>query len=168
LTICKRSLTYRVAGAKEAGMGGVRFSIAIDAPRERVFELLADVPAHPTWANPKAKMSMEQTAGSGPGPDAVYRSSAVFVGKPVSADISVVTYEKPGRFAIRSEQHQDGKKDVWYLNDYTLAPEGSGTRLTKHVTSNGNPAIFYLAYPAVRADQMTSLRNLKRLAESHT
>jgi uncharacterized protein YndB with AHSA1/START domain len=145
---------------------GVTFSIAIDASPQRVFELLADVPAHPTWANPKAKMSMEQTRGSGPGPDASYHSSAVFVGKPVSADISVVTYEKPGHFAIRSEQHQEGKKDVWYVNDYTLAAEGDGTRLTKRVTSNGNPALFYLAYPAVRADQMTALRNLKRLAES--
>lgn len=145
---------------------GVTFSIAIDAPPERVFELLADVPAHPTWANPKAKMSMEQTAGSGPGPDAAYRSSGVFVGKPVRADISVVAYQKPERFALRSDQHQDGKKEVWYVNDYTLSPQGSGTRLTKHVTSNGNPLMFYIAYPAVRADQMTSLRNLKRFAES--
>jgi hypothetical protein len=88
------------------------------------------------------------------------------VGKPVSADISVVAYEKPGHFAIRSEQHQVGKKDVWYVNDYTLNAEGDGTRLTKRVTSNGNPLLFYLAYPAVRADQMTALRNLKRLAES--
>jgi uncharacterized protein YndB with AHSA1/START domain len=145
---------------------GVKFSIAIDAPPERVFEHLADVPTHPTWANPKAKMTMEQTAGSGPGPGAAYRSSAVFVGKPVTADISVVAYEKPGRFAIRSEQHQEGKQDVWYVNDYTLTPEGGGTRLTKRVTSNGNALLFYLAYPGVRADQMTSLRNLKRLAES--
>ena len=145
---------------------GVKFSIAIDAPPERVFAHLADVPTHPTWANPKAKMTMEQTAGSGPGPGAAYRSSAVFVGKPVTADISVVAYEEPARFAIRSEQHQEGKQDVWYVNDYTLTPEGGGTRLTKRVTSNGNPLIFYLAYPGVRADQMTSLRNLKRLAES--
>ena len=145
---------------------GVTFSIRIDAPPERVFDRLADVPAHPTWANPKAKMSMEQTAGSGPGPDATYRSSAIFVGKPVSADLSVVAYEKPGHFAIRSDQHQEGKKDVWYVNDHTLTPEAGGTRLRKHVTSNGNPALFYLAYPAVRADQMTALRNLKGLAES--
>ena len=95
-----------------------------------------------------------------------YRSSGIFVGKPVSADTSVVAYEKPGRFAIRSEQHQEGKDDIWYVNDYTLTPEGGRTHLTKRVTSNGNPLIFYLAYPGIRADQMTSLRNLKQLAES--
>jgi hypothetical protein len=84
----------------------------------------------------------------------------------VSADITVTAYEPPRRFAIRSDQHQEGRKDVWYLNDYTLSPAVGGTQVTKHVTSNGNPAIFYLAYPAVRADAMTSLRNLKRVVES--
>jgi uncharacterized protein YndB with AHSA1/START domain len=147
-------------------MSGVKFSIAIDAPPARVFDHLADVTTHPSWANPKADMRMEQTVGAGPGADSSYRSSGIFVGKPVTADISVTAYDPPRRFAIRSEQHQEGKKDVWYVNDYTLMPDGAGTRLTKRVTSNGNPAIFFIAYPAVRADQMKSLRNLKRLAES--
>ena len=84
----------------------------------------------------------------------------------MSADITVTAYDPPRRFAIRSDQHQEGKKDVWYLNDYTLSPADGGTVVTKHVTSNGNPAIFYIAYPAVRADAMTSLRNLKRVSES--
>ena len=88
------------------------------------------------------------------------------MGKPVSADISVTAYDPPHRFAIRSDQHQDGKKDVWYQNDYSLSPANGGTVVTKHVTSNGNPAIFYIAYPALRADAMTSLRNLKRVSES--
>jgi hypothetical protein len=78
----------------------------------------------------------------------------------------VTAYDPPRRFAIRSDQHQEGKKDVWYVNDYTLTPANGGTVVTKHVASNGNLAIFYIAYPAVRADAMTSLRNLKRAAES--
>ena len=147
-------------------MAGLKFKIKIDAPPERVFSHLEDVTTHPSWSNPKANMTMEQTAGTGPGADAKYHSSGVFVGKPVSADISVTAYDPPHRFAIRSDQHQDGKKDVWYQNDYSLSPANGGTVVTKHVTSNGNPAIFYIAYPAVRADAMTSLRNLKRVAES--
>jgi uncharacterized protein YndB with AHSA1/START domain len=147
-------------------MAGLTFKIAIDAPPERVYSHLSDVTTHPSWANPKAKMTMEQTAGSGPGADARYRSSGVFVGKQVSADISVTAYEPPRRFAIRSDQHQEGKKDVWYQNDYTLTPDDGGTVVAKHVTSNGNPLMLYVAYPAVRADAMTSLRNLKALSES--
>ena len=84
----------------------------------------------------------------------------------MSADITVTAYDPPRRFAIRSDQHQEGKKDVWYLNDYTLSPADGGTVVTKHVTSNGNPAMLYVAYPAVRADAMTALRNLKRVSES--
>jgi uncharacterized protein YndB with AHSA1/START domain len=151
---------------EEDHMAGLKFKIEIDAPPERVFSHLEDVTTHPSWSNPKANMTMEQTAGTGPGADAKYRSSGVFVGKPVSADITVTAYDPPRRFAIRSDQHQEGKKDVWYLNDYTLSSARGGTVVTKHVTSNGNPAIFFIAYLAVRADAMTSLRNLKRVSES--
>jgi uncharacterized protein YndB with AHSA1/START domain len=147
-------------------MAGLKFKIEIDAPPARVFSHLEDVTTHPSWSNPKANMTMEQTAGTGPGANATYRSSGVFVGKQVTADITVPVYDPPRRFAIRSDQHQEGKKDVWYLNDYTLSPAKGGTMVTKHVTSNGNPAIFYIAYPALRADAMTSLRNLKRVSES--
>ena len=144
----------------------LRFAIEIDAPRERVFSALADPTSHPSWSNPKAKMAMEQTAGAGPGADARYRSSAVFAGKAVSADITVTAYEPPSRFAIRSDQHQDGKRDVWYLNDYTLEERDGRTLLRKRVTSSTNPLVLFLAYPAVRADAMTSLRGLKRRVES--
>ncbi len=145
---------------------GLRFRIRIDAPPDQVFSRLADVTTHPSWANPKANMTMQQTAGSGPGPDARYRSSGVFVGKPVSADISVTAYDPPRRFAIRSDQHQEGKRDVWYQNDYTVAPANGGTLVTKRVTSDTNPVILYLAYPGIRMDAMRSLRNLKQAAET--
>jgi uncharacterized protein YndB with AHSA1/START domain len=145
---------------------GLRFSISIDAPPDRVFARLADVTTHPSWANPKARMTMEQTAGSGPGPDARYRSSGFFVGKPVSADISVTAFDPPRRFAIRSDQHQEGKRDVWYLNDYTLEPRNGGTLVHKRVSTDSSPFMLYLAYPGVRADAMRSLRNLKAAAEA--
>jgi uncharacterized protein YndB with AHSA1/START domain len=144
----------------------LRFSIQIDAPPDRVFARLADVATHPSWANPKARMTMEQTAGDGPGRDARYRSSGVFVGKPVSADITVTAYDPPRRFAIRSDQHQEGKGDVRYVNDYTLEPRNGGTVVHKRVTTDTNPLVFYLAYPGIRADAMRSLRNLKRATES--
>ena len=145
---------------------GVTFRIKIDAPPERVFDELSHVERHPSWANPAASMKMDQTVGIGPSADAKYRSSGVFVKKAVSADISVTTYDPPRRFAIRSDQHQEGKKDVWYLNDYTLTPDAGGTTLQKHVTTGTAPALLYIAYPAVRKDAMTALRNLKKKVES--
>ena len=142
------------------------FSITIDAPPERVFDELSHVERHASWANPAAKMQMQQTGGDGPGKDARYRSSGVFVKKPVSADLTVTAFDPPRRFSVRSDQHQEGKKDVWYENDYALAPVGSGTRLTKTTTSNANPIVLVIAKPAIKKDVMTSLGNLKAKLES--
>ena len=142
------------------------FTIQIDAPPERVFEELSHVERHTSWANPKSNMTMEQTGGAGPGPTSTYRSSGVFTGKKVSADITVTAFDPPRRFAIRSDQHQEGKKDSWYLNDYTLTPDGGGTTLTKHVTGSISPVVFFLASMAIKKDAMTSLRNLKAQVES--
>jgi uncharacterized protein YndB with AHSA1/START domain len=144
------------------------FTIHIDAPPERVFDELSHVERHTSWANPKSNMTMEQTGGVGPGPASTYRSSGVFTGKNVSADITVTAFDPPRRFAIRSDQHQEGKKDTWYQNDYTLAPDGGGTTLTKHVTSSVSPVILFIAGPAIKKDAMTSLRNLKAMVESKT
>jgi hypothetical protein len=57
-----------------------------------------------------------------------HRSSGVFTGKNVSADITVTAFDPPRRFSIRSDQHQEGKKDTWYQNDYTLTPDGVAPR----------------------------------------
>jgi len=145
------------------------FTTTITAPPERVFDELSHVERHPSWANPKAKMRMEQTAGDGPGAGAHYVSHAVFVGKPVSADIDVTRYEPPRVFAIRATQHQDGKKDTWIEHTFTLTPEAGGTRVERHMTgpfSVGAALLGLIAYPAIRRDAMTSLGNLKRSIEA--
>jgi uncharacterized protein YndB with AHSA1/START domain len=144
------------------------FTIQIDAPPERVFEELSHVERHDAWANPKSKMTMEQTGGDGPGLASIYRSTGVFTGKNVSADITVKAFDPPRRLAIRSIQHQDGKKDVWYENDYTITPQGGGTSVTKHLTGGLSPVVFFLASMAIKKDAMTALRNLKQLLESKT
>jgi hypothetical protein len=111
-------------------------------------------------------MQMEQVAGGGPGKDSRYRSAGVFVNKQVTADITVTAFEPGRRFAIRSDQHQEGKKDVWYENSFTLEPTAAGTRVTKSTTGNGNAIIGFLARPAIKKDAMTSLGNLKTLLEA--
>jgi uncharacterized protein YndB with AHSA1/START domain len=142
------------------------FKILIDAPPERVFDELSHVERHPSWANPKSKMTMEQTGGDAPGSSSTYRSSGIFGGKAVSADLSVTKFDPPREFSIRSDQHQDGKKDAWYENDYTLRPQGNGTVVTKKVTGSLSPVVFALAHFAIKKDAMTSLGNLKRRVES--
>jgi hypothetical protein len=38
--------------------------------------------------------------------------------------------------------------------------------ISKRTTSNGNPVVGVVAYPAIRGDALTSLRNLKAKLES--
>ena len=66
----------------------------------------------------------------------------------------MIAFEPSTRFTIRSIQHQPGKKDVWNENDFTLAPEGAGTVLTKHLTGGFGPVIFFLASRAIKKDAM--------------
>jgi uncharacterized protein YndB with AHSA1/START domain len=145
------------------------FSIAIDAPPEMIFDEISHVERHPSWANPKAAMEMEQTAGEGPGAGSHYVSHAVFVGKPVSADIDITKFDPPRVFALKATQHQDGKKDSWIEHTFTLTPGPDRTTVTKHMTgeaSVGGAIIGFLAYPAIKKDAMTSLGNLKTMMES--
>ena len=145
------------------------FSIHIDAHPEPIFDEISHVERHPAWANPKAQMRMEQTAGDGPGLGSHYVSHAVFVGKPVSADIEITKYDPPRVFALRATQHQAGKKDSWIEHTFTLRPEAGGTKVEKHMTgpfSFGAVLIGLVAYPAIRRDSFTSLGNLKRMMES--
>jgi uncharacterized protein YndB with AHSA1/START domain len=142
-----------------------RFSIHIDAPAEKIFDEVSHVERHPSWANQNAKMQMEQTAGDGPGPASHYVSHAVFLRKPVSADIDITTYDPPKVFALKATQHQEGKKDSWVQHTFSFTPEGNGTLVTKHMTgqaSLGGIILGAIAYPAVKKDAMTSLGNLKK------
>jgi hypothetical protein len=52
------------------------------------------------------------------------------------------------------------------VNDYTLAPQGAGTVVTKTLTTSLSPVVIFLAGMAIKKDAMTSLQNLKRMLES--
>jgi uncharacterized protein YndB with AHSA1/START domain len=142
------------------------FKIRIEAPPEAVFDYLSDMKTHPEWANPKAKMEMEEVSGGPPARGATYRSRALFIGKPVSANLAVTEFDRPRRFTFALVHHQEGKKDQSYEQSFRLAPSGGGTIVEKVVGGGVNPVVGYLAYPAIRADAMTSLRNLKARLEA--
>ena len=142
------------------------FHIQIDAPPEAMFEELSHVERHPSWANPKAKMTMEPVSPDEPRLGAGYRMTGLFVKRPVHTDVSIVAFEPPRRLSIRSDEHSEGKKDLVYLNEFTITAADGGTRLEKRASGGGIAVVGFLAYPAIRQDVMTSLKNLKRLVES--
>lgn len=146
----------------------LHFTIQIDASPEAVFDDLSDMKRHPEWANPKAKMTMEEVSGGVPALGSKYRSGGIFVGKPTTADIEVTKFDRPGVFAYRLAQHLEGKKDTHFEHTYTLTPKDGGTHVEKATWSDGNPVVGLIAYPAIRGDAMKSLRNLKARIETAT
>jgi len=144
----------------------LRFSIKAEGVSlEQAFDYVADVSRHPDWANPNAKMRVDPVSGGAPHLGAKYRSQAVFIRKPVSADLEITKFERPATFAYSVAHHQQGKKDVHYENTYTFTGADGGTLIEKSLSSDGNPVILMIAYPAVRGDAMKSLRNLKAKLE---
>jgi uncharacterized protein YndB with AHSA1/START domain len=132
---------------------------------EEAFDYVSDISQHPEWANPSAKMRMEPVSGGAPHLGAKYRSQAVFVRKPVSADLEITKFERPRTFAYSVAHHQQGKKDVHYENTYTFTRADGGTLIEKSLSSDGNQIVLMIAYPAIRGDAMKSLRNLKTTLE---
>ena len=73
------------------------WTLHIDATPEKVFDTLADVEHHPEWANPSARLKMSSVSGGPPRIGSTYRSEQVFVGKPQTAEIEIVEFDRPNR-----------------------------------------------------------------------
>ena len=144
------------------------WTMHIGAPPEKVFDTLSEVEHHPEWANPSAKLRMTPVSGGPPAVGSTYRSEQVFVGKPQAADIEIVEFDRPSRFAFAITQRKQGStKDVRYRHSFVLTPEGGGTKLERTTASvGGNPILDLLVTPAVKADGRKSLGNLKRKVEA--
>jgi len=142
------------------------FRVHMDAPPEKVFDYLSDMARHPEWANPKAGLRVSEVSGGGPAVGAKYRSDATFFGRPAVGDLTVTALDRPTRFAFTVNHRQEGKKDVHIEHVFTLTPRGGGTLVERRMDGDGNPIIGLIFYPAIRADFMTALRNLKAKVES--
>lgn len=144
------------------------WTLHIDAPPERVFDILSDVEHHASWANPTAKLSVSAVSAGPPELGSTYRSEQVFVGKAQTADIKIVEFDRPSRFAFAISQRRKGSggRDVHFLHTFVLTPEDGGTRLDRTTDGDGNPIVGFLAKPGIMKDGRTSLGNLKRRAEA--
>ena len=144
------------------------WTMHIDAPPEEVFDTLSDVEHHPEWANPSAKLKMSSVSGGPPPMGSTYRSEQVFVCKAQTADIEIVQFDRPNRFAFAITQRKQGSdgKEVHYTHTFVLSPEGGGTRLERTTDGDGNRVVGSLAKPAIMKDGRTSLGNLKARVEA--
>ena len=144
------------------------WTMHIDAPPEKVFDVLSDVANHGSWANPRAELKISEVSGGPPGLGSTFRSEQVFAGQAQTAAIEIVEFDRPNRFAFAISQHKQGGggKEVHYRHSFVLSPERGGTKLVRTTAGDGNPVIGFLAKPAIMKDGRTSLGNLKEKVEA--
>jgi uncharacterized protein YndB with AHSA1/START domain len=142
-----------------------RWKKQIDAPPEAVFDKLADMPSHGEWANKNASLKVSEVSGGAPHLGSKYRSESKFFGKPASADLEVIAFERPRKFAYSVSHHQQGKKDVHLTHTFILTSAGGGTQLERITDGDGSPVLGVIFYPAIKSDGNKSLNNLKAKLE---
>jgi uncharacterized membrane protein len=141
----------------------LRMLVVIDAPIERVWEVLADIPRQPEWMlEMKAvRMLTPDPVGVGSRGEATVRIFGISVTDPVT----VTEFEPPHRFAIRHEGRFEGSGLI------TLEPgvDGSTTivrweeRLVPPVLPELGSAV---QSPILRQVFQEDLHRLKRLVET--
>ncbi len=95
----------------------------INAPPERVFAYLADLPRHSEWA--AHPLQIERTSEGPVGAGSTFRSSARFMGSH-NAELKVTEFTPPSRLTF--EATDDSGQ---WRHEFTLAAANGGTRLTK-------------------------------------
>ena len=143
----------------------IKAKIQVAAPPERVFEILSDFPSHGSWANQKAGLKVKPVSGGPLAVGSTFHSEQTFTGKHYEADIKVTKVSAPSALAFEAHQG-DGKKTVVYTSTFALTPTGGGTLVERTLELNPSGIVAVIAKPAIKADMMKALKNLKAKVES--
>jgi len=122
------------------------------APPDRVWPFVADLTRHGEWsADPLTVTATGET----------YESVARSKGKEFRATLAVTESVPTTRFAFKASDATGTYEHV-----FTLAPEGTGTRITRTIAATGlTPAqrlLFYVVLPIVK--KPNARKALERLA----
>ena len=115
-------------------MSATTFSIFIEAPPEQVFPFVGDLLRHPEWATDKMKMEAILSGSISVGSQ--YGSTTNFKGMVVIAELQVVEYQPPTRFAFKVDD-RTGR----YAHEFVLHSQQGGTLVERSI-SNENTDII--------------------------
>lgn len=141
----------------------IRAKIQVAAQPQKVFDVVSDIASHGTWANQKAGLVVTPVSGGPAAVGSTFKSEQRFAGKHAGADIKVTQVDPPNTFVF--EAFQAGKKPVTYTSTFTLVPAEGGTLVERSVDVNPSGLMVAIAKPAIRADMMKALKNLKAKVE---
>ena len=117
---------------------------------------------------PEGEAEHDLRAGGPPALGSTYRSEQVFAGKPQTADIEIVGFDRPSRFAFAISQRKRGGsgKDVHYTTPSSCRPRTAAPSWQRTTDGDGNKLVGFLAKPAIMKDGRMSLGNLKARVEA--
>jgi hypothetical protein len=135
----------------------VRNEIVVPAPADRVWDLLTDVAAWPTWYRACRWVRVESTESSGRA--VAFRWKA----HPVELRTSVTVSDRPRTFAFLADTPGIHAERTFTLRP---TPDGSGTIVVSDETQVGPLAWLGRAYlgPRLRAANQTMFEDLVRAA----
>ena len=112
----------------EESMSAATFSIFIQAPPEVVFPFVGDLLYHPAWATDQMKMEARPSGSIRVGNQ--YRSTTNFKGMVVVAELQIVEYQPPTRFAF-TVNDRTGR----YTHEFVLHSEKGGTLVERSISN---------------------------------
>jgi uncharacterized protein YndB with AHSA1/START domain len=121
------------------------YHVFIRAPRERVFDYVADLTRHPEWSG--GELRIEALT---PGPVAVgsqYSShGSVAAEKNRANTVRVSEYQPPARFGFIAQDPGFGN----VVHEFIFTSEGDGTHVERKVTTNMSPVMAFLFQLMIR------------------
>jgi carbon monoxide dehydrogenase subunit G len=137
-------------------MAGFSRTITLPRPPAEVFPWLLEADRVPQWAS-----GVESYEVSGPlGTGARVRQRLEVSGQHVNVDMEIVRYDPP-----REAETRFSTNGIDVVNVYSLAAEGSGTRLTQSLDAKARGLTARLLLPAVQPRLERKLaEDLDRLA----
>lgn len=146
---------------------GLKFRIEINAKPDEVFGYVSDISRHGEWGT--GNLKTEKVSDGPIGAGSKFHSTQKFQGRDASAEITMRDYDPPRMFRFAAAQKTGGGKPAIFVHTFTLTPTGSGTLVERDLTrENASPlaALGIIFYPAIKADAMKGLRQLKAKIES--
>lgn len=139
-----------------------RVSTDVAADPAAVFDAVADLPGHASWAADPIEVMPVDDAPVGPGKH--YRSTATSKGKTFVADLVVTEHDPPRRFAFTATDATG-----CYQHRFTVSSAGAGSRVEREIHGDLTPSqrlLFTLVYlPVKRPNARKAMARLKAAVE---
>jgi uncharacterized protein YndB with AHSA1/START domain len=117
-------------------------AVTVDRPADQVFDYLVDVTKHGEWS-PKPYRVEGVTAPLAPG--STFTSWGWVPGdKEHENEVEVTAVDRPSRFAFAAKE-----KGEQFVNTFTLTPQGTSTRVERHIDMPRPGGLLGAVFPLV-------------------